>query len=269
MESFLGVNLHKEDTYSLIRLLLSLSIKVRREGILSLDEFKTDNKILQEMVNLLINGFDTDVSLRILGNLFYATKCNRIEHLHHRLIIDTYRGIQENIQPSILRIILLSHLGPDCIATNVTDYDGILDYEISPLLKFKPFELRKIFNSYKLFDSRKNGQLLEDHIMRLDDSSIQKIVERATEQTICEVLYHARVDVIEVILRNLPVVKANSFIEQVIYEAPYDQVSAENSILILLNIIYSLLHEGKIQFRTDLVVLVEDDEDAQFRKDFS
>jgi hypothetical protein len=265
----LGVNLHKEDTYSLIRLLLSLSIKVRREGLLSLCEFKTDNKILQEMINLLINGFDTDVSLRILGNLFFATKCNRIEQLHNKLIIDTYRGIQEKTQPSILRIILLSHLGPDCIATNVTDYDGILDYETSPLLKFKSNDLRRIFDSYRLFDSRKNGQLLEDHIVRLDDSSLQRIVEYVEDQILCEVLYHSRIDVIEAVLRNLPVVKANSFIEQVIYEAPYDKSSAENSILTLLNIIYLLLYEGKIQFRKDLIVLKEDDEDALFKKEFS
>jgi hypothetical protein len=75
--------------------------------------------------------------------------------------------------------------------------------------------------------------------------------------------------VIEAVLRNLPVVKANSFIEQVIYEAPYDKSSAENSILTLLNIIYLLLYEGKIQFRKDLIVLKEDDEDALFKKEFS
>jgi hypothetical protein len=268
MDSFLGVSLHKEDTYSLIKMLLSLAIKARRDGTTSLADYKTDNRYLQEMIRIILNGFETEIGYRILTNIMNSTKLNRIEYVHHKLIVETYRGIQENIQPSILRMLLLSHLGTECLNTKITDYDGILDYETSPLIKFQPDEIRRIFDSYLLFDVRKHGQLLANSILNIDDSAIGKVISQNTDQTICEYLYKSSENVIIAVLRNLPIVKANSLIEQVIYEAPYELESMENHISVMLDTLFFLLHGGEIKLRESHVEPGVEDKLGIFTKVF-
>ena len=231
MTTTLGANQLQESTYELIRLLLSISVKAHREGLLALDDYQTNNIYLKTMIKLAVDQVDQKVSQRILDNLVVSTKAEELERVHLKLINETYFSLHERMQPSVLRMLLLSHLGVNCIELKIADYEGLLDYETHPLKKYDSKKIREIFGKKHRYSPEDDGTIIKKEILALDDRSIEKVIRELQTFVIAQNLYGASDDLINAYLRNMSAWNANTMIEWMLYHAPFtdQQLDGQNA----------------------------------------
>lgn len=124
----------KELTMKICQVLMSLSEKARREGILALEEMLDDIDaetlgkpflLLKKLMSLVVDGTDENV-IRRVADTYIASSCdNDVERLHFMMVRDGTLGIQEGNNPRILGICLISYAGLE----NTDELSSILNLE--------------------------------------------------------------------------------------------------------------------------------------------
>lgn len=111
------------ELYALIQELIQIAVEARTQGLLAIENHKTEYFLLRKGIKLICSGTDPFVVERILSKLIISGNYNGKDLVARLIIMDGVNGIQLGENPYRLHDILTAWLG-ESFATEYDEYIG-------------------------------------------------------------------------------------------------------------------------------------------------
>lgn len=124
-----NIELKKEDTcelYDLIKEIIQCSTEVRRQGLLSIENYETKYFLLKKGLKLVCSGTDPVVIEQVMSKLIISGNYKGKELVARLIIMDGINGIQHGENPQRLHDVLTSWLGEE-FSIEYEEYMGDLE----------------------------------------------------------------------------------------------------------------------------------------------
>ena len=186
----------KKECMSLVAEIVSMANKAKRNGLLSLvhEAEETPHFLLRKGLQLVLEGVNPEIVEKTLQYYILAGKYQGKALLERCLIKEGVIAIQNGINPTVIRELLLSLFGEDASANYELEYGDNKRNRLSAF--FKTIEKHRANTPL--------GAKLGHTIMQLNDQSIQKCLKEISTVDLARALKGIEGNAQIKVFRNLP-----------------------------------------------------------------
>ena len=222
-----------EECYKLVKKIINLSEKARKQGLLSLEDDISglESNFFQKGLQLVVDGTDPEIIKHMLEIQIFARGHRGKELLENCIIYEGVLAIQEGYNPRIVEEILLSFFSGEFQQERVK--------QTSEKYRSRLSELSKDSSDFIYSE-------FEDLFLNLDDKAVQKVLREVDTYCLGLAMFHLADPVKYKILKNMSEAAGIMLLEDMDYRGEISEKQSKEEQDKLFRIIAKLEEQGEI-----------------------
>lgn len=227
---------------------LTLSKKVRRDGLLSMEEAVQDwdSEFGKELAHFIVEGTDPDRLLEPASNLYWIENPQRVQAMVEYFYLRGMLSVQSAEPESMIAETLRTLIPKNWQRKYVEEIEKI---EKSAKMRHQEEIAGKLADTYPIFnnaDTVENVRALEDKIEAFSNRDIQRLVRDIDNHSLADCVYAVNQQNRQKVINNVSKRLAYVIMEEIVRTGDRNEEAINESILKVVGIINTLREKGEV-----------------------